>query len=123
VSNPTPAVLCTATGLSNCLDSRAFYAQVMQKYLQCHAGDAAALEAAIQSGDVERAIHIVHTLVASSATVGALALEQQARGVLAGLRACGAVSSPPAWPSLKDAHGQTLQAMQAWLEAPVQLTC
>ena len=118
-----PAVLCVATGLANCLDSQAFYGQVVKKYLQCHAADASALESALQAGDIEQAIHIVHTLVSSSATVGALALEQQSRGVLATLRATASVPAPSTIQAFSQAHDQATRALTEWVNAPAQAAC
>jgi hypothetical protein len=116
-----PAVLCAATGIANCMDSRVFYGQVVRKYLQCHVADATALEVALQACDTERACLIVHTLVASSATVGALALEQQSRVVLAALRSAPFAPSAAMIQALALAHTQALCALGDWLQAPVQL--
>jgi Hpt domain len=95
---------------------------VVQKYLQCHEADATTLQAALQAGNLEHAGLIIHTLVASSATVGALALEQQARVVLAALRS--APLAPPAAmiQALVVAHTQARCALADWLQAPVQLS-
>ncbi len=65
--------------LSNCADNPALLQQLLHEFRDCHSGDLALIDAALEMGDDSTARRLAHTLKSSGATLGALALSRAAK--------------------------------------------
>ncbi|MFG6433539.1 hybrid sensor histidine kinase/response regulator [Roseateles sp. LYH14W] len=102
-----------AAGLQHCFGRAELYERVIDRFLQSYGGPLG-LEQALESGDHEAAALLLHGLLSSANSVGAVPLATQARTLATALREQDAQDLAPRLAQLRRQLDATLQALAAW---------
>ncbi len=104
-------------GLHRCLGRQDLHARVLRRYFETRIDDARQLRAHIESGDMQHAASIAHTVISAAGTIGAEALSVIARDLQQALDGGQAAHMPALLEAFEGQHHLVMRQLRAYLDS------